>query len=94
MEDRLNTILNIFERSLIENQRGERSDYGLKNDYIDMKYEFLKLLLEATHKGPTDFSFDLFQEKGKRTSPLHQTDYTANEFKVDTSFTKKDQESQ
>ena len=82
MEERLNTILNIFERSLIENQRGERSDYGLKNDYIDMKYEFLKLLLDATHKGPTDFSFDLFQEKVKKTSPLWQVDYKENEWKV------------
>ncbi len=89
MEERLNTILNIFERSLIENQRGERSDYGLKNDYIDMKYDFLKLLLDATHKQPTEFNFDLFQEKVKRTSPLRQTDYTENEFKVNT-YTKKE----
>jgi len=91
MEDRLNTILNIFERALIENQRGERSDYTLKNDYIDMKYDFLKLLLEATHKQPTEFNFDLFQEKVKRTSPLHQEDYTENEWKVNT-YTKKDTE--
>ena len=81
MEDRLNTILNIFERSLIENQRGERSDHGLKNDYIDMKYDFLKLLLEATHKEPTQFNFDLFQEKVKKTSPLHQPDYNDQEKK-------------
>jgi len=90
MEERLNTILNIFERSLIENQRGERSDHGLKNDYIDMKYDFLKLLLEATHrKEGSSFNFDLFQEKVKKTSPLRQADYTENEFKVNT-YTKKE----
>ena len=75
MEERLNTILNIFERSLIENQRGEKSDYALKNDYIDMKYEFLKLLLDATHRKEwSSFNYDLFQEKVKKTSPLMQLD--------------------
>jgi len=75
MEDRLNTILNIFERALVENFKGEKSDYSLKNDYIDMKYDFLKLLLEATHKEPANFSFDLFQEKVKSTSPLMQDSF-------------------
>jgi len=75
MEDRLNTILNIFERALVENFKGEKSDYSLKNDYIDMKYDFLKLLLEATHKEPTNFSFDLFQEKVKATSPLMRDNF-------------------
>jgi len=75
MEDRLNTILNIFERALVENFKGEKSDYSLKNDYIDMKYDFLKLLLEATHKEPANFSFDLFQEKVKSTSPLMQDNF-------------------
>ena len=70
MEQRLNDILNIFEQALIDNFKGEKSDYALKNDYIDMKYEFLKLLLEATHAEPTKFSFDLFQDKVKRSSPL------------------------
>jgi len=81
MEERLNTILNIFERALVENFKGERSDYGLKNDYIDMKYEFLKLLLEATHREPNNFSFDLFQDKVKTTSPLMQDSY--REYEVD-----------
>ncbi len=75
MEHRLNEILNIFEHALIANFKGEKSDYSLKNDYIDMKYEFLKLLLEATHKEPTNFSFDLFQDKVKATSPLMKEDF-------------------
>jgi hypothetical protein len=72
MEDRLNTILNTFEESLIGNFNNEVSDFDLKNSYIDLKYDFLKLILEATHKPPTDFNFDLFHEKVKRTSPLHK----------------------
>ena len=50
MEQRLNDILNAFERNLVASFKGERSDYNLKNDYIDLKYDFMKLLLEATHK--------------------------------------------
>mgnify|MGYP000081286077 FL=1 len=70
MEQRLNDILNAFERNLVASFKGERSDYNLKNDYIDLKYDFMKLLLEATHREPSNFSFDLFQEKVKKTSPL------------------------
>mgnify|MGYP001367259918 FL=1 len=41
MEHRLNDILNKFEQALVENFKGERSDYNLKNDYIDLKYDFV-----------------------------------------------------
>lgn len=79
MEHRLNEILNVFELALIANFKGDKSDYSLKNDYIDMKYEFLKLLLEATHREPTNFSFDLFQDKVKATSPLLKEDFKKSE---------------
>jgi len=75
MEQRLNDILNDFERNLVASFKGERSDYKLKNDYIDLKYDFMKLLLEATHKEPSNFSFDLFQEKVKKTSPLMKDNF-------------------
>lgn len=75
MEQRLNDILNAFERNLVASFKGERSDYNLKNDYIDLKYDFVKLLLEATHKEPTNFSFDLFHEKVKKTSPLMKDNF-------------------
>jgi len=75
MEQRLNDILNAFERNLVASFKGERSDYNLKNDYIDLKYDFVKLLLEATHKEPTDFSFDLFHDKVKATSPLMKDNF-------------------
>jgi len=75
MEQRLNDILNDFERNLVASFKGERSDYNLKNDYIDLKYDFMKLLLEATHKEPSKFSFDLFQEKVKKTSPLMKDNF-------------------
>jgi len=70
MEARLNKILNAFEKAMIENFKGERSDYNLKNNYLDLKYDFMKLLLEATHTQPSGFNFDLFHNKVKKSSPL------------------------
>ena len=75
MEQRLSDILNHFETNLVASFKGERSDYNLKNDYIDLKYDFMKLLLEATHKEPSKFNFDLFQEKVKKTSPLMKDNF-------------------
>ena len=74
MEHRLNEILNKFEQAMIENFKEERSDYKLKNDYIDLKYDFLKLILEATHKDSPEFNLDLFQSKVKTSSPLWKVD--------------------
>tara|TARA_R110002110_G_scaffold268089_1_gene483921 strand:+ start:191 stop:460 length:270 start_codon:yes stop_codon:yes gene_type:complete len=79
MEDRLNTILNIFERALVENHHGKRSDYGLKNDYLDLKYEFLKLMLEASHEDSNKFNLDSFQKKVKMSSPLWKACYKRDE---------------
>ena len=79
MEQRLSDILNHFETNLVASFKGERSDYNLKNDYIDLKYDFLKLLLEATHRQPTEFNFDLFQEKVKKTSPLMKDNFRKDE---------------
>lgn len=79
MEDRLNTILNTFERNLVASFKGEVSDYSLKNNYLDLKYDFMKLLLEATHREPSSFSFDLFQDKVKKTSPLMKDSFRQNE---------------
>ena len=75
MEKRLNDILNNFEAAMLENFKGEKSDYQLKNSYLDLKYDFMKLLLEATHREPVHFSFDLFQEKVKDTSPLMKDNF-------------------
>ena len=85
MEQRLNDILNVFEKALIENFKGDKSDYSLKNDYIDLKYDFVKLLLEATHKEPTNFSFDLFHEKVKKTSPLMKDNF--KKYETEEAFT-------
>ena len=85
MEHRLNEILNKFEQALVENFKGKRSDYNLKNDYVDLKYDFVKLLLEATHKEPTNFSFDLFHDKVKATSPLMQENF--KKYETEESFT-------
>ena len=81
MEDRLSKILNTFEQALVDNHNGERSDYGLKNDYIDLKYDFLKLLLQATHEEPTNFNLDLFQKKVKRDSPIWSSKLRVNKDK-------------
>jgi hypothetical protein len=75
MEKRLNDILNAFESEMLKNFKGEKSDYQLKNSYLDLKYDFMKLLLEAVHKEPIHFSFDLFQEKVKNTSPLMKDNF-------------------
>ena len=85
MEQRLNDILNAFEANLVANFKGERSDYNLKNDYIDLKYDFVKLLLEATHKEPTNFSFDLFHDKVKATSPLMKDNF--KKYETEEAFT-------
>jgi len=90
MEDRLNTILNEFERNLVASFKGEKSDYGLKNDYLDLKYDFMKLLLEATHREPSEFSFDLFQSKVKKTSPLMKDSFRQAEPQLHL-FSKNDQ---
>lgn len=89
MEERLNTILNTFEQALVDNHSGERSDHGLKNDYLDLKYDFIKLLLEASHGEPTDFNFDLFQGKVRKSSPLWRASYKKDTAELHT-FTKND----
>ena len=91
MEKRLNDILNAFETNLVASFKGERSDYNLKNDYIDLKYDFMKLLLEATHKEPSKFSFDLFQEKVKKTSPLMKDNFRKDDPQIHL-FSRNDQE--
>ena len=90
MEQRLNDILNAFETSLVASFKGEKSDYSLKNDYLDLKYDFMKLLLETTHREPVHFSFDLFQSKVKKTSPLMKDSFRQNSPELHT-FSKSDQ---
>ena len=90
MEHRLNDILNEFERNLVASFKGEISDYSLKNNYLDLKYDFMKLLLEATHREPSEFNFDLFQSKVKKTSPLMKDSFRQNAPELHT-FSKNDQ---
>jgi hypothetical protein len=90
MEQRLNDILNAFEASLVASFKGEKSDYSLKNNYLDLKYDFMKLLLEATHREPSEFNFDLFQSKVKKTSPLMKDSFRQNSPELHT-FSKSDQ---
>jgi len=73
-EQRLVNILNTFEESLLKKFKGDTTNFSLKNSYIDLKYEVVKLLLEATHREASNFSFDLFVEKAKESSPLMQND--------------------
>ena len=92
MEDRLSKILNTFEQALVDNHNGERTDYELKNDYIDLKYGFLQLLLQATHEEPTNFNLDLFQKKVKMDSPIWNSNLRSNKDKpVLHTFIKADQ---
>ena len=75
MESRLVEIFNNFEQSVLDNFQGKRSNFGLKQDVIDLKYDVVKLLLEATHKKDiSPFHFDLFVDKQKGTSPFLQSD--------------------
>ena len=61
----------------------------LKNNYLDLKYDFMKLLLEATHREPSEFNFDLFQSKVKKTSPLMKDSFRQNAPELHT-FSKND----
>ena len=74
MEARLVEIFNKLEESMLKNFNGERSNFGLKQDFIDLKYDVVKIVLEATHRDKDPFSFDLFVERQKRTSPFLHSD--------------------
>ena len=74
METRLVEIFNKIVNSVLDNFQGKRSNFGLKQDVIDLKYDVVKLLLEATHKDRDPFCFDLFAERQKKSSPFLQRD--------------------
>jgi hypothetical protein len=74
IEVRLVEIFNKIENSVLDNFQGKRSNFGLKQDVIDLKYDVVKLLLEATHKDKDPFCFDLFVERQKKSSPFLQRD--------------------
>lgn len=75
IEVRLVEIFNKIENSVLDNFQGKRSNFGLKQDVIDLKYDVVKLLLEATHKKDVSpFHFDLFVERQKKSSPFLQRD--------------------
>ena len=80
MEERLSDILNTFEQALIDNNDHSMTDFELRYKYIDLKYDFVKLLIMALidcGHGET-FDFNKFQEKVKATSPMLEYEPGAN----------------
>jgi len=74
METRLVQVFNKAEQSILDNFQGKRSNFGLKQDIIDLKYDVVKLILEATHRDKDPFNFDVFVDRQKKTSPFLQSD--------------------
>tara|TARA_B100000287_G_scaffold419429_1_gene457624 strand:+ start:425 stop:664 length:240 start_codon:yes stop_codon:yes gene_type:complete len=64
MEDKLVECLEKFESSFVDYTKKRKSDFSLKSDYIELKYEIVKLFLSAVNE-TIDFDFDTFVEKQK-----------------------------
>jgi len=63
MEEKLVEVLEKFEESFVEYTKGKDA-FSLKSDYIDFKYDVVKLFLSAT--GETiNFDFENFVQKQK-----------------------------
>jgi len=64
MEEKLVECLEKFESSFVEYTNKKKSDFSLKSDYIELKYDIVKLFLSAVDE-TVDFDFDTFVEKQK-----------------------------
>jgi len=63
MEDKLVEALERFEKAFVEYTKGKES-FSLKSDYIEFKYDIVKLLMTAATES-VDFNFENFVEKQK-----------------------------
>ena len=80
-DQELGEIFNTFEQSFLEYMENPSSyarAFDFKNGYIDMKYDVVKLFLQAVseHKfmGSLDFDFEAFRDKQREESPLLKAD--------------------
>ena len=64
MEKALVKILSKFEQSFVDYVEGESSSYRFKSGYLDMKYDIVRLFLQATEE-VIDFDFEKFVEEQK-----------------------------
>ena len=63
MEDKLVQILERFEEAFVEFTKGKDA-FSLKSDYIEFKYDIVKLLMTAVDES-VEFDFEKFVEKQK-----------------------------
>tara|TARA_Y100000593_G_scaffold4019_1_gene7852 strand:- start:6065 stop:6301 length:237 start_codon:yes stop_codon:yes gene_type:complete len=63
MEEKLVEVLERFEEAFVEYTKGKES-FSLKSDYIEFKYDIVKLLMAAVDES-VEFDFENFVEKQK-----------------------------
>lgn len=77
----LGDIFNTFEKQMLkfmENPMPSSNCFGFKNNYIDLKYDVVKLFMQAVTQsqfhGSLDFDFEAFKDKQRVESPLLKVD--------------------
>jgi len=63
MEEKLVEVLERFEKAFVEYTKGKEA-FSLKSDYIEFKYDIVKLLMAAVDES-VEFDFENFVEKQK-----------------------------
>ena len=63
MEEKLVEVLERFEEAFVEFTKGKEA-FSLKSDYIEFKYDIVKLLMSAVDES-IEFDFEKFVEKQK-----------------------------
>lgn len=71
MEEKLFECLEKFEKSFVDYTKKKKSDFSLKSDYIELKYDIVSLFLSAVNE-TVDFDFETFVEKQKSLPLLKQ----------------------
>ena len=75
-ENQLVEIFNTFEKSMLRHTKSmkESDTFILKNGYIDLKYDVVKLFMQAVNQhqfmGSLEFDFEVFKDKQRAESPL------------------------
>ena len=75
-ENQLVEIFNTFEENMILHMKRmkELDTFILKNGYIDLKYDVVKLFMQAVNQhqfmGSLEFDFEVFKDKQRAESPL------------------------
>ena len=77
----LGEIFNTFEKQMLkymENPMPSAECFGFKNNYIDLKYDVVKLFMQAVNQhhfhGSLEFDFEAFKDKQRVESPLLKVD--------------------